>query len=95
MHELTICLNLIRTIEQIAQQQPSSSMHGIQAVWLEIGALTGIDIEAIRFSFPIAARHSIAKNATLHIETQEGIASCRICQKKCYNTVRISALYIL
>jgi hydrogenase nickel incorporation protein HypA/HybF len=81
MHELTICLNLIRSLEQMAKLQPPPKIQGIQAVWLEIGILAGIDIEAIRFSFPIAAAHSIAKNATLHIETQEGLAYCQICQK--------------
>jgi hydrogenase nickel incorporation protein HypA/HybF len=80
MHELNICVNLIRILEDKVHQAllPVSR---IKTVWLEIGQLAGIDLDAIRFSFPIAAAHSLAKDATLEIKTQAGSAYCHRCDK--------------
>ena len=85
MHELNICLHLIR----IAEQNAAPSVARIKTIWLEIGALAGVDVDAIRFSFPIAAAHTLAKNATLEIKTQEGLAWCLTCQKN----VTIASLF--
>jgi hydrogenase nickel incorporation protein HypA/HybF len=80
MHELTLCFNLIRILEQTANSATPPIIR-IKTVWLEIGELAGIDIDAIRFSFPIAATHSLAKDATLKIKTQAGQALCHNCHK--------------
>lgn len=77
MHELTICLNIMRSIEKQAYTQ---NIHCVNKVWLEIGELTGIEIEAIRFSFPIAASKTIAAKAELVIATIPGLAFCRNCK---------------
>ncbi len=80
MHELNICVNLIRILEdKIYNALPPITR--IKTVWLEIGQLAGIDLDAIRFSFPIAAAHSLAKDATLEIKTQAGSAHCHNCDK--------------
>lgn len=80
MHELTLCFNLIRILEQTAHSA-LPPIARIKTVWLEIGELAGIDLDAIRFSFPIAAAHSLAKDATLEIKTQAGRAHCHHCDK--------------
>lgn len=80
MHELTLCFNLIRILEQAANSS-TPPITCITTVWLEIGELAGIDLDAIRFSFPIAATHSLAKDATLEIKTQAGQALCHNCDK--------------
>ncbi len=80
MHELTLCFNLIRILEQSAHST-SPPITRIKTVWLEIGELAGIDLDAIRFSFPIAATHTLAKDATLKIKTQAGQAYCNSCDK--------------
>jgi hydrogenase nickel incorporation protein HypA/HybF len=80
MHELNICVNLIRILEdKVHNTLPPIAR--IKTVWLEIGQLAGIDLDAIRFSFPIAAAHSLAKDATLEIKTQAGSAHCHSCDK--------------
>ncbi len=80
MHELNICFSLIRILEASAKNA-LPPIPRIKTVWLEIGELAGIDLEAIRFSFPIAATHSLAKDAILEIKTQAGRAHCHNCGK--------------
>lgn len=80
MHELNICVNLIRILEErVRNALPPITR--IKTVWLEIGQLANIDLNAIRFSFPIAAAHSLAKDAILEIKTQAGSAHCHSCDK--------------
>ncbi len=80
MHELAICLSLIRLIEQnIAAAEPP--VKAIKSIRLEIGQLVGIELEALRFSFPIAAAHTVAQNATLEIQVQKGEVFCQPCQQ--------------
>src|SRR5690606_1053336 len=53
----------------------------IKKVWVEVGALLGIEIEALKFSFPIAASKTIAQGASLEIIKQAGQAWCSNCKK--------------
>lgn len=78
MHELTICNNIINLAITHARKNNAVC---IKAVCIEVGDLAGIDLDALRFSFPIAAARSIAQNATLEITTVPGRARCDICQK--------------
>lgn len=81
MHELNICLSLIRIIEQevLADTARQGSLCRVKKIWLEVGDLAGIDTDALRFSFPIAAARSIANNASLMIITLAGRAWCNEC----------------
>ncbi|MCX7122008.1 MAG: hydrogenase maturation nickel metallochaperone HypA [Gammaproteobacteria bacterium] len=74
MHELTICLQLIKLIEKKSKKQR------IKKIWIAVGELTGIDPHALQFSFPIAASHSIAKEAVLEIISISGQSYCNICK---------------
>ena len=78
MHEMTLAFNLIKIIEtQAAQHQPKK----ISTVWVEIGALAGIEIHALEFSFNIANKNTIANNAKLNIIKKPGEAWCKICEQ--------------
>lgn len=78
MHELNICLSIVDTLEAQAQQH---QFHHIKKLWLEIGELAGIELDALRFSFPIAASRSVADKAILDITSVEGRVQCDSCQK--------------
>lgn len=86
MHELNICLNVLSTLETQADQH---HFHRVKTLWLEIGDLAGIELDALRFSFPIAASRTIAENATLKIIGVSGKAWCNDCQ----NSVIIKTLF--
>lgn len=79
MHELSICLSLIEILETQAEQH---HFHKIKTLSLEIGDLAGIEVEALKFNFPIAASRSIAKNAKLNIISTPGKGFCKSCQSK-------------
>lgn len=48
MHEMSLCEGVIQVLEDSAKTQGFTR---IKTVWLEIGALAGVEIEAMRFSF--------------------------------------------
>ncbi len=50
-------------------------------VRLEIGVLAGVEIEALRFGFEVAARDSVAERAALVIEECAGSAWCEQCRR--------------
>jgi hydrogenase nickel insertion protein HypA len=76
MHELSLCLELIRVIEDHARRQ---SFHRVRLVRLEVGALAGIEIEALRFGFTAATQGTLAEAAVLEIEQPPGLAGCLDC----------------
>ena len=76
MHELSLCESILDTLQQQAKVQ---NYQKVTAVWLEIGALSGVDPEAIRFSFDIVVQNSLAENALLHIINVPGQAWCMLC----------------
>ena len=76
MHELSLCMELIRVIEDQARRQP---FHRVRTVRLAVGALAGIEIEALHFGFTVAAQDTLAEGAVLEIEQPPGQAACLDC----------------
>ena len=64
MHELSICESIVGVIEQ---QAVAESFKKVNIVRLEIGPLAGVEIEALRFSFDVVTRGSIADGAKLEV----------------------------
>ena len=79
MHEMSLCEGVIQVIEQQADEQ---NFNKVTTVWLEIGALAGVEIEAMRFSFDAIARDTIVDAAKLEIIHVEGHAECPICKQQ-------------
>jgi hydrogenase nickel incorporation protein HypA/HybF len=76
MHEMSLCESVLQILEhQAAAQQ----YHRVKTVWLEIGALSGIEIDALRFSFEVVVQGSLAEGAQLVILEVPGQAWCLPC----------------
>lgn len=78
MHELSIATSLVDIAVRNAAE------HGAQRVTrlhLRIGALSGIEPDALTFSFPIAARDTLCEDAELVIERVAADATCPACGK--------------
>lgn len=77
MHEMSLTEGVIRILEEQA------AVHGfttVKTVWLEIGELSQVDAEAMRFCFAAVARGSaVAAQATLEIVPVPGQAYCLDC----------------
>ena len=79
MHEMSLCESVLQIIEQQAQTQ---QFRRVKTVWLEIGALSGVEPEAMRFSFEVVTQGSLADQARLEIVELPGIAWCMPCGRE-------------
>ena len=48
----------------------------MEAITLRVGELAGVDVDALRFVFPVVMQGSIAAGAELRIETEEAVCLC-------------------
>lgn len=78
MHELAISEGIVGILEAEAARQ---NYGRVKKVWLEIGPLSGIEIEALRFSFDVVTRGTLAEDAALEIVATEARAWCLPCEK--------------
>jgi len=76
MHELSLAQGVLDIIEEQARRQRFSR---VTAVRLEIGALAGVESEAMRFCFDAVTRGSLAEGAALEILATPGAAWCMRC----------------
>jgi len=82
MHEMSLCEGVLRILEDNAREK---SFERVKTVWLEVGALSGVEIEAMRFSFDAVTRGTLADRATLEIIEVPGRAWCM----QCADSVRV------
>ncbi len=78
MHEMSLCESVMQILEETAEQQGFSR---VKTVWLEIGELSGVEVEAMRFSFEVIRRNTLADQAALEIINVPGSAWCLPCGK--------------
>lgn len=76
MHEMSLCESVLDIIEQQAKAQ---CFQRVTTVWLEIGALSGVEAEAMRFCFDVVMQNSLAHQAKLEIIEVPGLAWCMPC----------------
>jgi hydrogenase nickel incorporation protein HypA/HybF len=86
MHEISICENIRDVLEEQARAQ---SFDTVKRISLEIGPLSGVEIEALKFGFDAVMSGSLAEGAALDIIETQGKAWCFSCGQ----TVAIAARY--
>ena len=74
MHELTIAQSILSLAEKAA---PENTV--VTGVGLQIGELSGIEIEPLKFALSIIKENTILEKADLDIEVIEGEAECSQC----------------
>ncbi len=88
MHEMSLCEGMLQILEEHAQSQ---GFRQVKTVWLEIGALSGVDPEAMRFGFDAVMKSTLADGAGLKIIDLPGQAWCLPCSKPVTVTARYDA----
>ncbi len=88
MHEISLCEGVLQVIKDQAVRQNFSR---VETVWLEIGGLAGVEIEAMHFCFDAVTRGSLADGARLEIIEIAGEAWCMQCRKKVWVSQRFDA----
>ena len=78
MHEMSLCESIVQILEDNARSQ---GFDQVKTVWLEIGRLSGVELDAMRFSFDAVTRGTLADSARLEIIEVPGQAWCLQCGK--------------
>lgn len=78
MHELGIMESALDSIRQEAAKHGATR---VSRIVLRIGALAGVDHDALRFAYEALAPTSIAAGAELEIESVPTRAHCKACAK--------------
>jgi hydrogenase nickel incorporation protein HypA/HybF len=78
MHEMSLCEGVLQILEEHATSQGFTQ---VKTVWLEIGALSGVDPEAMRFGFDAVMKGTLAEGAALEIIDLPGTAWCMQCSR--------------
>ena len=78
MHEMSLAESVLQIIEESARKQ---NFRRVRAVTLEIGALSAVEPDAMRFCFDAVTGGSIAEGARLEIIETPGAGHCAACGK--------------
>ncbi len=78
MHELTLAEDLIQLVENTARREQA---RGVKTVVVEIGRLSTVEPDALRFAFDEVKRGGLAAEAALRLIDVPGAGLCRACGK--------------
>ncbi len=79
MHELS----LLENVKDILQNHAiAEDFTHVEKITLEIGKLSCVEPEALRFAFDVVMKDSIAANAELVLSEREGLGVCLQCNKQ-------------
>lgn len=76
MHELSIVLSIIDEIGDTAQAR---GLRDIEVVHLKVGVFSGVDRDALLFSWGLACEGTPLERARLDIETVPLVIHCTVC----------------
>lgn len=76
MHEMSLAEGILQLVEEAAQRE---GFGRVMAVWLEIGELAGVEVEAMKFCFDVVVKGSLADGARLEIVATPGSGWCMRC----------------
>ncbi|MDX1285931.1 MAG: hydrogenase maturation nickel metallochaperone HypA, partial [Draconibacterium sp.] len=77
MHELSIAQSIVELAEDVAFKERADS---IKSIDIEIGALSGVVIDALEFAMEMTVKNTKLENAKLNYLRVIGKASCKECQ---------------
>jgi hydrogenase nickel incorporation protein HypA/HybF len=78
MHEMSISESILGIIEEEGRRRRYSR---VRRVRLEIGPFAGIETEALRFSFDVVTRGTLAEDSVLEIIETQAQAWCLPCEQ--------------
>ena len=76
MHELSIALSIVDgVLEELNRQQPGQ----VEIVHLRLGRMSGVDKDALSFSYGVACEGTALANSRLLIEEVDVAIFCAVC----------------
>ena len=79
MHEVALAEGVLRIDMDAARANAAARVH---TVWLELGALSHVEPDALAFCFDAVTRGSVADGAKLEIARTAGAAWCMPCGER-------------
>ncbi len=76
MHELAVCQNMLARVDSIAREHGARQ---VRSIHLQIGPLSGIEVDLLQQSFSIARGGTLAEDAELLIEKLPVRIRCHAC----------------
>jgi hydrogenase nickel incorporation protein HypA/HybF len=86
MHEMSLAEGVLQLVEDTARREQAQR---VKLVVLEIGRMSSVEPEALKFCFEAVTRGSLAENAALEIVDVPGAGWCM----RCAATVPMEELY--
>lgn len=86
MHEMSLAEGVIKICEDHAASQ---GFERVKTIFLEIGKLSHVEVESLRFCLEAVKRDSVAETATIQIDEIPGEGWCLNCSAR----VAVAALY--
>ena len=79
MHELSIAKNIV---EIASEQAKKNNLTEVDEIEIEVGRLSGVEIEALEFVLEIVTKQTILENSRTIITLIPGLARCLICSEE-------------
>jgi len=76
MHELSIALSIVEVASEEAQRHGDAR---VEAVHLQLGALSGVDRDALLFAWDLACEETRIAGSRLAIEAMPVVVRCPVC----------------
>jgi hydrogenase nickel incorporation protein HypA/HybF len=79
MHELSIAVSIV---DGVLEEADRLGAKGIEAIHLRVGRLSGVDKEALLFSYGVASQDTALAQSRLIIEDVEVMIFCTVCGRE-------------
>ena len=76
MHELSIVMSIVDTVEQERKKQHADEVESIE---LDIGVLSGVEMEAFYFAWEAGVKKTLLESAALKVNRPPAKAKCNDC----------------
>ena len=76
MHELSIAQSIVEQLEETTRAEGAIR---VRRVTLTVGALSGVDPEALRLAYPVATEDTCAAGSDLVVEEVPSSVHCNAC----------------
>jgi hydrogenase nickel incorporation protein HypA/HybF len=86
---MSLAESVLQIVEEAARGQSEPGLVRVRRIFVEIGQLSSVEPEALRFCFDVVACGTLAEGAQLEVIEVPGAGVCFNCRQ----TVRLAALY--
>lgn len=76
MHELSVCLSLLRDVERIARENNAAR---VTRIAVTVGPLSGVEPDLLRNAYSLAVAGTVAEDAEFCIDVSDIVITCSQC----------------